>query len=93
LETVNPNLTAARRIKILEVTEWVYLVSNRNFVNTCKSNGWVFSSGKVFVTIFATSFLILKSKLRDLNSRLRGCGTCASEIYFSIFWKIMKEKD
>ena len=29
--------------------------------------------------------LILKSKWRDLNSRLGGCGICVSEIYFSIF--------
>ena len=92
METVNPNLTAARRIKILEVTERVYLVSNGNFVNTWKSNGWVFSSGKVFVTIFATSFLILKSKLRDLNSRLGGCGICVSEIYFSNILKNNEEK-
>ena len=29
--------------------------------------------------------LILKSKWRDLNSRLGGCGICVSEIYFSNF--------
>ena len=29
--------------------------------------------------------LILKSKLRNLNSRLEGCQICASEIYFSNF--------
>ena len=29
--------------------------------------------------------LILKSKWRNLNSRLGGCGICVSEIYFSIF--------
>jgi hypothetical protein len=29
--------------------------------------------------------LILKSKWKDLNSRLGGCGICASEIYFSNF--------
>ena len=32
-------------------------------------------------------------KIRDFDLRLGGCGICASEIYFSNFWKIMKEKD
>src|SRR6185295_3141605 len=36
--------------------------------------------------------LILKSKWRDLNSRLGGCGIYVSEIYFSNFWKIKKKK-
>ena len=40
--------------------------------------------GKFYHT-FCHEFLILKSKLRDLNLRLRGCGICVSEIYFSIF--------
>ena len=30
-------------------------------------------------------FWILKSKLEDLKFKARGCGICASEIYFSIF--------
>jgi len=38
-----------------------------------------------FYHIFCHEFLILKSKLRDLNSRLGGYGICVSEIYFSIF--------
>ena len=29
--------------------------------------------------------LILKSKWKNLNSRLGGCGICVSEIYFSFF--------
>ena len=38
--------------------------------------------------------LILKSKWRDLNSRLGGCGIYVSEIYFSIFLKNKEgEKD
>ena len=36
--------------------------------------------------------LILKFKWRDLNSRLGGCGICASEIYFSIFLENKEEK-
>ena len=78
--------TAARsqKDKTLEVTPWVYTVSNGNSVNTWKING-LFNSPGSFITYFVTSFLILKSNLRDINSRLRGCGICASEIYFSIF--------
>ena len=30
---------------------------------------------------------------RDFDLRLGGCRICASEIYFSNFWKIKKEKD
>ena len=41
---------------------------------------------------FCHEFLILKSKLGDLNSRIGGCGICALEIYFSIFLKNNKEK-
>ena len=36
--------------------------------------------------------LILKSKWRDLNSRLWGRGIYVSDIYFSNFWKIKKKK-
>ena len=36
--------------------------------------------------------LILKSKWRDLNSRLGGCGIYVSEIYFSIFLENKEEK-
>ena len=36
--------------------------------------------------------LILKSKWRDLNSRLGGCRIYVSEIYFQFFWKIKKKK-
>ena len=36
--------------------------------------------------------LILKSKWRDLNSRLGGCGIYVSEIYFSIFLKNKEEE-
>ena len=36
--------------------------------------------------------MILKSKWRDLNSRLGGCGIYVSEIYFSIFLENKEEK-
>ena len=36
--------------------------------------------------------LILKSKWRDLNSRLKGCGIYVSKIYFSNFLKNKKKK-
>ena len=36
--------------------------------------------------------LILKSKWRDLNSRLGGCGIYVSEIYFSNFLKNKEEE-
>jgi len=36
--------------------------------------------------------LILKSKWRDLNSRLGGYGIYVSEIYFSIFLKNKEEE-
>ena len=71
-------------MKALEVTDWVYMVFDGNFVNTWNIKGWFTFLGG-FHHIFCHEFLILKSKLRDLNSRLGGCGICASEIYFSIF--------
>ena len=37
--------------------------------------------------------LILKSKWRNLNSRLGGCGIYVSEIYFSNFFEKYEEKD
>ena len=36
--------------------------------------------------------LILKSKWRNLNSRLGGCGICVSEIYFSNFLEYKEGK-
>ena len=36
--------------------------------------------------------LILKSKWRDLNSRLEGCGICALKIYFSNFLENIEGK-
>ena len=71
-------------MKALEVTDWVYMVFDGNFVNTWNIKGWFTFLGD-FHHIFCHEFFILKSKLRDLNSKLRGCGICASEIYFSIF--------
>ena len=48
-------------------------------------------SGKF--SVFCHEFtLILKSKWRDLNSRLGGCGIYVSEIYFSIFLENKEEK-
>ena len=74
----------SKKDKTLEVTARIYMVSNGNLVNTWKINIW-FSLLGSFCHIFCHEFLILKSKLRDLNSRLEGCGICVSEIYFSIF--------
>ena len=72
-------------MKALKVTDWVYMVFDGIFVNTWNIKGWFTFLG-VFITFFAMSFFIRKSKLRDLNSRLGGCGIHASEIYFSIFF-------
>ena len=45
------------------------------------------------IFIFCHEFtLILKSKWRDLNSRLGGCGIYVSEIYFSNFLKNKKKR-
>ena len=74
-----------KRIKTLEVTARVYMVSDGIIVNTWKFNGWFTSSFGCFCHIFRHKFLILKSKLRDLNSRHGSCGICVLEIYFSIF--------
>ena len=60
------------------------MVSDGNIVNTWKLNGWFNFQGG-FYHIFRHEFLILKSKLRDLNSRLGGCEICVSKIYFSNF--------
>ena len=65
----------SKKDKTLEDTARVYTVPDGNFVNTSK------------ITKVRHEFLILKSKLRDLNSRLGGCGICASEIYFLNFLK------
>ena len=73
----------SKKDKTLEVTARIYMVSDGDFVNTLKINRWFFLGG--FRRIFCHEFLILKSKLRDLNSRLEGCGICVSEIYFSFF--------
>ena len=45
----------------------------------------IVSFSEKFHKNFCHELLILKSKLRDLNSRLGGCGICASEIYCSNF--------
>ena len=50
-----------------------------------------FLLGEVFSFCHEIS-LILKSKWRDLNSRLGGYGIYVSEIYFSIFLKNKKKK-
>ena len=76
-----------------QVTRRIYMVSGANFMNIWEINRF-FPFQESFHYLFCHEFtLILKSKLRDLNSRLGGCGICASEIHFSIFWKIIKEKD
>jgi len=67
------------------------MVSDGNIVNTWKFNGWFTFPGG-FYHIFHHKFFILKSKLRDLNSRLGGCGICVSEIFFSIFLENNKGK-
>jgi len=63
-----------------------------NFVNIWEINGFFPFQGSFHYLFYHGFTLILKSKWRDLNSRLGGCGIYASEIYFSIFWKIKKEK-
>ena len=68
------------------------MVSGGNFVNIWDINGFFPFKGS-FHYLFCHEFtLILKSKWKDLNSRLGGCGICVSEIYFSNFWKIKKKK-
>ena len=48
---------------------------------------------EVFQYLFCHEFtLILKSKSRDLNSRLGGCRIYVSEIYFSNFLENKEEK-
>ena len=64
------------------VTARIYMASDGNLVNTWKINRW-FSLLGGFCHIFCHEFLILKSRLWDLNSRLGGCRICVSEIYFS----------
>ena len=93
LGSLDLKFTAARsqKDKTLDVTARVYMVSNGRSVNTWKING-LFNSPGSFTTYFVTSFFIIKSKLRDLNSRLGGCGTCALEIYFSNFLENNKGK-
>jgi len=67
------------------------MISDGNLMNTWKFNRW-FSLLGGFCHIFCHEFLILKYKLRDLNSRLGGCGICVSEIYFSNILKNNEEK-
>ena len=57
LGSANLNLTAARNQegKSLEVTAWVYMVSDGNFVNIWKING-LFTLQGSFITYFATRF-------------------------------------
>jgi len=69
----------------LEVFNRLYTVFKGNFVNIWDANGFFPFKGS-FHYLFCHEFtLILKSKWRDLNSRLGGCGICVSEIYFSNF--------
>ena len=59
---------------------------------TRKINGF-FLLQEGFHHLFCHEFsLILKSKWRDLNSRLGGCGICALKIYFSIFLENIEGK-
>ena len=50
-----------------------------------------FLLGEIF-SFYHEFTLILKSKWRNLNSRLGGCGIYVSEIYFSNFLKNKKKK-
>ena len=93
LGSVNLNLTAARSSKGKTLTSYQtnlyglwwqfceYLEDQR-----------IVSFSRKFHHKFCHELLILKSKLRDLNSRLGGCGIYASEIYFSIFLENKEEK-
>ena len=67
--------------KTLEATEQGLYGLRWQFCEYLEDQQIVYLSGQ-FYHIFCHEFLILKSKLRDLNSRLGGCGICASEIYF-----------
>ena len=60
------------------------MASDDNSMNTWKSNGW-FSLLKRFSLIFCHEFLILKSKLRDLNSRLGAAGYVYQKFIFQFF--------
>ena len=79
-------------MKALKVTDWVYMVFDGIFVNTWNIKGWFTFLGG-FHHIFCHEFFILKSKLRDLNSRLGGYGIRTSEIYFLNLMEKIKEKD
>jgi hypothetical protein len=66
------------------------MISDGNFVNIWDANGFFPFQGSLH---FCHEFtLILKSKWRDLNLRLGGCGIYVSEIYFSNFLKNKEEE-
>jgi len=76
----------------LEVFNRLYTVFRGNFVNIWDANRFFPSQGSF--QFYHEFILILKSKWRDLNSRLGGCGIYLSEIYFSNFLKNKEgEKD
>ena len=82
-----------QRVKPSQVTRRIYMVSGGNFVNIWEINGF-FTFQESFHYLFCHEFsLILKSKWRDLNSRLGGYGICVSEIYFSNFLENNEAKD
>jgi hypothetical protein len=61
------------------------MVFGGNFVNIWEINIFFPFQGSLHYLFCHEFSLVLKSKWRDLNSRLRGYGICGSEIYFSNF--------
>ena len=90
LGSVNLNLMAARSQNPRNYRTGLYGLWWQ-FCEYLEDQHIVFFSGK-FHHKFCHELLILKSKLRDLNSRLGSCGICASEIYFSNFFGNNKGK-
>ena len=73
-----------------QVTRRIYMVFRGNFVNIWDANRFFPSQGSF--QFYHEFILILKSKWRDLNSRLRGCGIYVLEIYFPNFLKNKEEE-
>ena len=86
LGTVNLNLTAVRSQEDKNPRSYQTGLYGLwwQFCEYLEDQWVVYSSGK-FHYIFCHEILILKSKLKDLYSRLGGCGICVSEIYFLNF--------
>ena len=81
-----------KKFKTLAVTERVLSSPMAILWITWKINEF-YRFRKVFYHLLCHEFsLFLKSKLKDLNSRLEGCGICVLEIYFLNFVGNNEEK-